>query len=39
MTRRAYLYFIITFLLGIVVGGASVLFYGRQRCTWRSRKK
>jgi Spy/CpxP family protein refolding chaperone len=28
MTRRAYLYFIITFLLGIVVGGAGVLFYG-----------
>ena len=28
MTRRAYLYFIITFLLGIIVGGAGVLFYG-----------
>jgi Spy/CpxP family protein refolding chaperone len=28
MTRRAYLYFIVTFLLGIIVGGAGVLFYG-----------
>ena len=28
MTRRAYVYFILTFLLGVVVGGAGVLFYG-----------
>jgi len=28
MTRRAYLYFIVTFLLGVIVGGAGVLFYG-----------
>jgi len=28
MTRRAYVYFILTFLLGVIVGGAGVLFYG-----------
>lgn len=28
MTRRAYLYFILTFLLGVIVGGAGVFFYG-----------
>ncbi len=28
MTRRAYLYFVLTFLLGVVVGGAGVFFYG-----------
>ena len=27
MTRRAYLYFVLTFLLGGVVGGAAVVFY------------
>ncbi len=28
MTRRAYIYFALTFLLGIVVGAAGLLFYG-----------
>jgi Spy/CpxP family protein refolding chaperone len=28
MTRRAYIYFILTFLLGVIAGGAGVLFYG-----------
>ena len=28
MSRRAYLYFVLTFLLGAVVGGASVYYYG-----------
>jgi len=28
MTRRAYIYFLATFLLGVVVGGSAVLFYG-----------
>lgn len=28
MSRRAYLYFILTFLLGIVVGSAGTVFYG-----------
>ena len=27
MTRRAYLYFILTFVLGIIVGGAGTIFY------------
>jgi Spy/CpxP family protein refolding chaperone len=27
MSRRAYLYFALTFLLGVVVGGASVYYY------------
>jgi Spy/CpxP family protein refolding chaperone len=35
MTRRAYLYFIVTFLLGIIVGGASVFFYGWYGGRWR----
>ena len=34
MTRRAYLYFILTFLLGIVVGGAAVLFYAWNTGHW-----
>lgn len=34
MTRRAYVYFIVTFLLGVVVGGASVLFYGWYGGRW-----
>ncbi|PYU94471.1 MAG: hypothetical protein DMG25_06605 [Acidobacteria bacterium] len=28
MTRRAYVYFALTFLLGVVVGGGSVFYYG-----------
>jgi Spy/CpxP family protein refolding chaperone len=28
MTRRVYIYFIVTFLLGIIVGGAGMCFYG-----------
>ena len=35
MTRRAYVYFILTFLLGVVVGGAGVLFYGWHWGHWR----
>jgi Spy/CpxP family protein refolding chaperone len=31
MSRRAYLYFILTFLLGLIVGGAATIFFG-----WRS---
>jgi Spy/CpxP family protein refolding chaperone len=34
MTRRAYLYFIVTFLLGVIVGGAGVLFYGWYGGRW-----
>lgn len=28
MTRRVYIYFIVTFLLGVIVGGAGMCFYG-----------
>lgn len=31
MTRRAYVYFIVTFLLGCVVGGAATVFFGWNR--------
>jgi hypothetical protein len=31
MSRRAYLYFILTFVLGLIVGGAATIFFG-----WRS---
>jgi len=34
MIRRAYLYFALTFILGVVVGGAGVLFYGWQTGHW-----
>jgi len=34
MTRRAYLYFVMTFILGILVGGAGVLFYGWHFGRW-----
>jgi Spy/CpxP family protein refolding chaperone len=37
MTRRAYVYFILTFLLGIVVGGSAVLFYGWHSGRWHRR--
>lgn len=35
MSRRAYLYFIMTFLLGIVVGSAGTVFYGWYSGLWR----
>lgn len=34
MTRRAYLYFVLTFLLGVIVGGSSVYFYGWHSGRW-----
>jgi len=34
MTRRAYLYFVLTFLLGALVGGAVVFSYGWYRGRW-----
>jgi Spy/CpxP family protein refolding chaperone len=37
MKRRAYLYFVLTFLLGIVVGGAAVLFYAWNTGHWHRR--
>ncbi len=35
MSRRAYLYFTLTFLLGVVVGGASVYYYAWSAGHWR----
>lgn len=35
MTRRAYLYFVLTFLLGVTVGGAGTLYYGWYFGHWR----
>jgi Spy/CpxP family protein refolding chaperone len=37
MTRRAYIYFAATFLLGIVVGGAGFLFYAWNTGHWHRR--
>jgi Spy/CpxP family protein refolding chaperone len=34
MTRRAYLYFTLTFLLGVIVGAAGVFFYGWYGGRW-----
>ena len=34
MTRRAYLYFALTFLLGVVVGGAGFFFFGWYTGHW-----
>jgi Spy/CpxP family protein refolding chaperone len=34
MTRRVYIYFIVTFLLGIIVGGAGMCFYGWHWGRW-----
>ncbi len=34
MSRRAYLYFALTFLLGVVVGGASVYYYAWSTGHW-----
>ena len=35
MTRRAYIYFVLTFLLGIILGGSGVFFYGWYSGHWR----
>lgn len=35
MTRRAYVYFVLTFVLGIIVGGAGVFYYGWYSGHWR----
>jgi len=35
MTRRAYLYFVLTFLLGVLVGGAGAVFYGWYTGRWQ----
>jgi Spy/CpxP family protein refolding chaperone len=37
MTRRVYLYFGLTFLLGAVLGGVGVFYYGWHTGHWRSR--
>ena len=34
MARRAYLYFVLTFLIGIVAGGVGVYFYGLHSGLW-----
>jgi len=34
MTRRVYLYFAVTFLLGIILGGAGVYYYGWSTGHW-----
>ena len=34
MTRRAYIYFLLTFLLGIIVGGSGVFYYGWYSGQW-----
>ncbi|HLI34288.1 MAG TPA: hypothetical protein VKW70_04520 [Terriglobia bacterium] len=35
MTRRAYLYFIVTFIIGIILGGAGVYYYAWSTGHWR----
>ena len=35
MSRRAYFYFVVTFLIGIAVGGAGVYYYGWSAGKWR----
>jgi hypothetical protein len=37
MSRRAYLYFALTFLLGAVLGGACVYYYGWSSGHWHRR--
>jgi Spy/CpxP family protein refolding chaperone len=37
MTRRVYIYFIVTFLLGVIVGGAGMCFYGWHWGHWPGR--
>jgi hypothetical protein len=34
MTRRAYLYFALTFILGVIVGGTGILLYGWYSGRW-----
>lgn len=34
MTRRAYFYFVLTFLLGMIIGGASIFTYGVYLGRW-----
>lgn len=34
MKRRAYLYFVLTFLLGVTAGGAGIFFYGWHSGHW-----
>jgi hypothetical protein len=35
MTRRAYLYFVITFVIGIIVGAAGTYYYAWSSGKWR----
>jgi len=35
VTRRAYFYFVLTFLLGVIVGGAGLFYYGWYFGHWR----
>jgi hypothetical protein len=35
VTRRAYIYFVLTFLLGIILGGSGVFYYGWYSGHWR----
>jgi len=35
MSRRAYFYFVLTFVLGAIVGGASVYYYAWSTGHWR----
>ncbi|MGH9358648.1 MAG: hypothetical protein ACRD22_17295 [Terriglobia bacterium] len=35
MTRRAYLYFVIIFIAGLVIGGAGTYYYAWQAHLWR----
>jgi Spy/CpxP family protein refolding chaperone len=37
MTRRAYLYFILTFVLGVIVGGAGVFYFAWSSGHWGPR--
>ncbi len=37
MTRRAYLYFVLTFILGLIVGSALTLIYGWHSGRWHRR--
>ncbi len=37
MSRRAYLYFILTFVLGLIVGSALTLIYGWHSGRWQHR--
>jgi hypothetical protein len=34
VTRRAYIYFLLTFVLGIIVGGSGVFYYGWYSGQW-----